>query len=1183
MDYKERKTADYLDKIKQQAHLAYPNCTQEKCPAFSDCPQMPSQGDRKHIKKQLRIFFTFEGASRDDSSFGFPAMSNSGIFFRENFLAPFLKEVGDVPYLITNLVRTALFDSVKGAPRSATEQELIHCWDNYYEELMKHKPEVIVVFGGTAFSQMYKRSKNKKDLPETDAHAVGKLRAKPVRMELASDYTPLVFTTYAPSYILRTPASVKFFTEDLAKVVEYFCPDKKVADKTKISIKKVELLDSVESALEFIEHITNDLPRDEYFDLAFDTETDNLNKVHNNKFLSWQFSYKEGEAFFIPIDHQEKPIFADVPNKVKLIKAFQAFLNSSPEKTRVKWILAHNAKFDLGVLYGLFKILPRGSIPIWDTMLAMHWLDENRKSLSAFIEGTPYSLKTLGKELFDFSYSSEALAARSEGELQSLSFEDLVDYGGSDTILTWHLKQEQMKLARLQPNQALVKLERFMRYYYSPASRAVAVMECNGLYVDKEHLKYLQGQSSPIWNRMEQIENIELQERPEILEFREKFRKVIEGESTIDYEDAWEDEETSNNLPLFNPNKKEQEKALYLKFLELEPLTLSKKTGQASLDADFLTHYADKEVYISNIQSEFRPFYSTPIEHDDDGSPIFHKNPLQLILEYRGLKKLGSTYTSNIETMVSNKKGDCVDGRIRASFWLASTDTGRWTSSDPNLQQLPGKTKIAKEVKNIFQSEPPSKKFPEGTALVQLDYKTAEVRWAAIYAKDKNMIRIFNDARKALLKACDPELNMSDAEFAKTQLDSDIHRRTAALMFNVTPEKVTKAQRQASKCLVGSTLLYTNKGILPIESLVTDKEDSNWLQPVTNISVASHKGSVPIKWVNHKWVESTIKVDTAIGVSIQGDEEHPLMVWENCQLIPKLLKDIKKGDFLVKILPPDDSDYTKSMLIPVTNTSIVPGIIKVYDIEVDDEDHMFGANGFLSKNCITFGLFFGMGVETLAADNGWSVPEAEERIEMFFSAFPQIKAYLDNMPTKAKESGYVETILGRRRRLGSWFKTKDFRLAAKANRLAQNAPIQGQSSDAGTLGLCSFLQYLLDNNLERRWLIQNAVHDSCLIQIPMGDIEKALPIIQHHFVIGMKEYISKYFKFELPLPIDCELELGVKYGDLTAWDGRPSTLSVIIEKIKKQAKELWEEKKKDDKIPAAILDLVKDRPELRKV
>ena len=1548
MDYKPKdyKTKDYAKKIASH-YTAAITCKFEECPLFTICPHFLSGGQLFGGKKRAKIFFVFDSPSQEDVDHSTPQISAAGMYFREKWLEPFLREVGITSYLITHLVRCPLSDS-NGNSRPATQSESAYCWEHFYTELMAHRPDVIVGFGANIFGQLYKKAKNKERLPDPDAHSVGKLRTASMNIQFEDGYEPKLFIGYAPEFILRSPASSSYFMKDRDKVINYLCPNKKIAaTSTQITIDKVDLIDTVSGALDFIDMLTRGLPKNEgLFDLSFDTETENLNRVFNNKFLSWQFTWKPGHAVFIPIDHPEKPIFADTQDKVKLINAFQKLLNSSPEKTNIGWILGHNLKFDLSILYGLYRILPRGTIPIWDTLLGMHWLDENRKAMGAVLEGKPYSLKTLGKELFGFHYKSDALAARAEGDLVSLSFAELVDYGGTDTILTWHLKQEQMRLAEMQKDNALPKLERFMRNYYSPASRAIAFMECNGIHVSKEQLQYLQGEESPIWNRITQIENIDLQQSPEVVIFREKYKGILQGESNVAYEeDLWGDDDTENDAANFNPNKKDQETAFYLEFLGLEPLAFSKKTKKPTLNKAFLNHYADRETYLKldSIKPHAK-YYKTPISHDEEGDPVLPKNPLQLILELRELSKLGNTYLESIGKMIDDPKGDCIDNRVRASFWISGCDTGRLSSSNPNLQNLPsGRSKMAKEIKNLFQAEPPSKRFNQGTALIQLDYKTAEVRWAAIFAEDKNLIRVFNEARESLLKACDPSSNMSNEDFEKTQLASDIHRRTASLMFGVPPNDVSKMMRQTSKCLIGSTKLFTNKGLVSISDLVTDKDnDDNWCQPVSNVVIPSTHEASSVLCINHKWVDSTIKLDTKIGISIQGDEDHPLLVWDNCEIVARKLKDIKEGDFLIvprsndiwslespkiehtieneisdvgiartvqcqicgenlgnltrhlqvehaissedycinfpeaKLVSPmqivrrmnsllgtvhntfvpkcpnrmtlslasilgylvaegdgqrysmsgnvqkssemlqdflcclsdcfglspeireypeitttgiitvpqkvvrfllnlglikgysntqrvpeiifrstkeeviaflrsyfegegsvksnamivmsaseslmqdiqllllnlniistrfsedritpvgkelrtyyglqlgirdarlfrdtvgfisqhkqkqadaikdsagHDSIYgldqllknlklqykiskgklhryaingksvrfgeriskaggveytqeklasrpyvlealklwsekehnlvyesvswlhqTKAMLVCVDNKTVIKDRMKVYDIEVTNLKHVFVANGLLSQNCITFGLLFGMGTETLANNNGWTNKEAEAKVEMFFSAFPQLRSWLEANPKKAKANGYVETIMGRRRRLGFLFDTKNFRDEAKASRLAMNAPIQGQSSDGGTIGLCQFLQYLLDNNLERRWIIQNVVHDSCLVQVPMEDIEKALTVMQHYFVQGMADYIKRYFGFTLPLPIECEIEVGLKYGDLTKWDGRPSTLPTLIEKLKSDAQKLWYTKKDKVEKPSEALNLVK--------
>jgi uracil-DNA glycosylase family 4 len=1495
------------------------NCTHDGlCPSFQSCPQMPSQF-HKFGKKCGRVFFVFESPTSDDLVENAPMTGGSGNYFRSAFLNPFNAESGGISYVVSCLIRNPLV-TPEGKARNPLSAEKAYCSDIFWEEVNFHKPEVFVVFGANAFNAFYVKCENRSGLPEITEQTVSKLRGQFYEMDFGNGYKPKVLVSYNPAFIVTNPASARFFEEDRNRLIAYFKPLGQKAQiinaTNSVAIDKIDLIETVKDTLDFFDFLYRGLP--EKTDLVFDTETMNLHRTFNNKFLTWQFTYKPGHAVVIPIEHELKPLFADIQNKLALIDAFSKILNSSPEQTRIQWIIGHNLKFDFGLLYGLLRILPKGTIPLWDTLLGMHWLDENRKGMGeAVLGGKPYALKTLGKEIFKFEYKSEQLAARSEGELGNIAFEELVDYAGTDTILTGCLKLYQEKMATDQ--NASASLEKYLKFYYTPAIRALAMTECNGLFVRKKHLAFLQGKDSPIWPRLEKIESVEIQNSPEVLKFRKNFKNELLGEEG-NFEDIWGNEE-SEELPPFNMNKKVHEELLYLNYLKLRPLKVSKKTEKPSFNKEFLKHYAEPDTY-NNLEkiASYKKYYLTPLNENDD-EPNFPLNPLQMILEYRELKKMGTTYSAAMEARLSDPLGECIDSRIRGSFNLSGTDTGRLSASNPNLQQLPGRSKVAKAIKNMFQAEPPSRRFPQGTVLIQLDYKAAEMRWAAVFAKDKNLIRLFNEAYDSLKKACDPNSEISEEEFKTTQLAADIHRRTASLMYNIDPAQVKGDQRQASKCVIGSSVLFTNQGIKRIEDLVPNPDENLWVQPL-NIKTASFEKPVSSLAINHKWVDKTIELKTSTGISIEGDKTHSLLVWKECEIIEKTLNEIEIGDLLIlsknneiwpsespliahsaqnEIIEEDESlasccicgyqsknltshvrfqhcstdeymsrfpnspmvaksvvanrmnsllgsehnifvpkspdkmtihlakilgylvaegcgqsytmsgniykskemladfifcfnncfglslqvseylEYTttgiirlpkkivrfllnlgliqgssetqrvpeiifrstreeviaflkayfegegttkqshicvtsaslllmkdiqilllnlnicsilfseyritpvgkekrlyyglrlnirdarlfcekinfiseqkqlkttkllktssgrdfiygletllaklkvkykwgrrwivgeqyvrfgdritkgnkseithellasrpwvmnalkiwsefekkdvyaniewlhrtKSFLTPVINKLKKNKRVKVYDIEVDDPKHTFVCNGFLSKNCITFGLLFGMSVKTLGNNNGWDEDEAVEKVNQYFAAFPQLQTWLENAKITAKKKGYVETLMGRRRRLQNLFATNDFRNENKALRLAMNAPIQGQSSDAGMLGVCVLVDYLLRNSLEKRWLIENVVHDSCLIQVPFEDIEKALPILQWCFVEGMADYLRKYFNIDLPLPIECEFEMGIRYGDLNKWDGRPNTLQQILSELKEKANKLWGEK-----------------------
>jgi DNA polymerase-1 len=140
-----------------------------------------------------------------------------------------------------------------------------------------------------------------------------------------------------------------------------------------------------------------------------------------------------------------------------------------------------------------------------------------------------------------------------------------------------------------------------------------------------------------------------------------------------------------------------------------------------------------------------------------------HELP-SLILQHRGLAKLRSTYTDKLPTMINPDTG-----RVHTSYHQAIAATGRLSSSDPNLQNIPVRTDEGRRIRQAFIPR-------EGTIMVAADYSQIELRIMSHLSGDE-----------ALLKA-----------FAEGQ---DIHRATAAEVFGVVPDEVTGDQRRSAKAI----------------------------------------------------------------------------------------------------------------------------------------------------------------------------------------------------------------------------------------------------------------------------------------------------------------------------------------------------------------------------------------------
>ncbi|MBB1489633.1 DNA polymerase I [Oceanospirillum sediminis] len=136
----------------------------------------------------------------------------------------------------------------------------------------------------------------------------------------------------------------------------------------------------------------------------------------------------------------------------------------------------------------------------------------------------------------------------------------------------------------------------------------------------------------------------------------------------------------------------------------------------------------------------------------------------KLIMEHRGLNKLMSTYTDKLPQMISERTK-----RLHTSYHQAVTATGRLSSSDPNLQNIPIRTEEGRRIRQAFVAE-------EGYSIVAADYSQIELRIMAHLSGDKGLLDAF-------------------------QNDQDVHRATAAEVFGCSPENVTADQRRSAKAI----------------------------------------------------------------------------------------------------------------------------------------------------------------------------------------------------------------------------------------------------------------------------------------------------------------------------------------------------------------------------------------------
>ncbi len=142
---------------------------------------------------------------------------------------------------------------------------------------------------------------------------------------------------------------------------------------------------------------------------------------------------------------------------------------------------------------------------------------------------------------------------------------------------------------------------------------------------------------------------------------------------------------------------------------------------------------------------------------------------------------------------------------------------------------------------------------------------------------------------------------------------------------------------------------------------------------------------------------------------------------------------------------------------------------------------------------VNFGILYGQGAFALAEQTGLSRSEAKQMIEAYFETYSKLKAYMAGQVKKAREIGYVETILGRKRHLKD-ISSGNFVVRAHAERNAVNAPIQGSAADVVKMAMIKIQKEFEKEKLQTRMLLQ--VHDELVFESPVEEVELAVNIIK---------------------------------------------------------------------------------------
>ena len=166
-----------------------------------------------------------------------------------------------------------------------------------------------------------------------------------------------------------------------------------------------------------------------------------------------------------------------------------------------------------------------------------------------------------------------------------------------------------------------------------------------------------------------------------------------------------------------------------------------------------------------------------------------------------------------------------------------------------------------------------------------------------------------------------------------------------------------------------------------------------------------------------------------------------------------------------------------------------------------------------SAKAVNFGIVYGISAFSLSQDIGVSVAEAKAYMEAYFATFPGVRRYMEAVVEKARETGFVETILHRRRDLPE-LKSSNFNMRSFGERVALNMPIQGTAADVMKLAMVAVWKRLKAEKLQARLVLQ--VHDELIVECPEAEAGQVTKLLEEE----MEQVVS------LSVPLTAEAHWG---------------------------------------------------------
>lgn len=487
--------------------------------------------------------------------------------------------------------------------------------------------------------------------------------------------------------------------------------------------------------LDRLELLDNENKIREYIDcaitngiIAVDTETNGLDRIDGK--IAGVCLYTPGQkGVYIPVRHES--FMTGIELKTNISPEFMHEQFERMNKSNIKYVL-HNAKFDMHILWWMLGIK---IIPYWDTQIGSQLLNENE----------PHKLKVLYKKYVDNADENSKVASFNslfKGiEFNKVPPDVAYMYASFDPIMTYELYQFQYNFIDINgkycKEKGLERVAEVFRNIEMPLIQVVFEMECTGVKIDTDLADKLKAQYTKHKDAAEEKFNLEIEK------LNDKFDKLM----------------------IKNP-------AAYNKLFKdgIRKVSISSPTQLAILFYDVL---------------EFEsPDKKSPRGTGEAILKSFNHPLVDSILEYRSMSKLLSTYIEAIPQHIAKR-----DNRLHANFNQYGAKTGRFSSSDPNLQNIPSQKTTLSDGTVIDAGHDIRQMFIAGDGMVIVggDFSQQEPRCLAHMSDDPHMLQAYLEGKDLYATIASKIYKMPYDECKEFRADGTVNPDGKARRTSVKP------------------------------------------------------------------------------------------------------------------------------------------------------------------------------------------------------------------------------------------------------------------------------------------------------------------------------------------------------------------------------------------------------------